>query len=561
MSSKFRNRLERLHDAHQRGRESQSGPSGVFEAGAVGESEVRQVNGERASDVEGFDDAGTSSGSIVRSSSKKASRGGARARRRSSGGARRSRRRSASGGARAGASARANAGYDSDDRSSLTEKSWGQWGAEKKGEFWLLREDVAAGEVHGNYTVRQCLGADHRLISKVDPGCPGVRPEGLLYMDTETSGLGQGALAFCVGIGFWQGENFVVEQLLLDSSDPAGERAMLAYFATMLRERHMLVTFNGRRFDVPLLSRRYARHQMSDPFGGRQHLDLLPTARRHFVGRKRYKLSSLEEDILNFHRVDDVPGREIPALWERFERGEAVPKMRGMLEHNRHDIVSMAALLAAQIEAVGGVSKSTMRGASSSTSKNSTGGISSAATRASGGAQSGGDEAFGRASSGGSKVSEVASRLERTYRLRSSFSENSGRRSEGAGLSGERPVGRVHAGDGATQGRTSSRDYGAERTTEGRAPTPQSMDEERDFGSGESEDPNLKERVRSLRAAARAMIDAQLFHQAAPTLFELVALSPDDRFGLQMLARYYRQAGETQLAEVMEARFRSAGGG
>ena len=402
----------------------------------------------------------------------------------------------------------------------------------------MLREEVAPGEVHGNYSVGQCREVDHRLISRVDPGCPGVRPEGLLYMDTETSGLGQGALAFCVGIGFWRGENFVVEQLLLESSDPAGERAMLAYFAEMLRERHMLVTFNGRRFDVPLLARRYARHQMSDPFGGRQHLDLLPTARRHFVGRKRYKLSSLEEDVLNFHRVDDVPGREIPALWQRFERGEVVPKMAGMLEHNRHDIVSMAALLAAQIEAVGGFSTSSTRGASPSTSKNSTGGTSPAAIRTDGGSQSAGDEAFGRTSSGGSRVSEVASRLERTYRLRSSFSESSGRRSEGAGLSGERPVGRADAGDGATQGRTS----GASETSK-------------------NDDPGLKERVRVLRAAARAMIDGGLLSQAAPSLFELVALSPDDRFGLQMLARYYRQAGEVQLAEIMDARFRSAGGG
>ncbi|WP_230470461.1 ribonuclease H-like domain-containing protein [Lujinxingia vulgaris] len=423
----------------------------------------------------------------------------------------------------------------------------------------MLREEVAPEEVHGNYSVGQCREVDHRLISRVDPGCPGVRPEGLLYMDTETSGLGQGALAFCVGIGFWQNETFVVEQLLLESSDPAGERAMLAYFAEMLRERHMLVTFNGRRFDVPLLARRYARHQMSDPFGGRQHLDLLPTARRHFVGRKRYKLSSLEEDVLNFHRVDDVPGREIPALWQRFERGEAVPKMAGMLEHNRHDIVSMAALLAAQIEAVGGFSTSSTRGASAGTS--SVRGVSGAVSRAERGSQSAGDEAFGRASSGGSRVSEVASRLERTYRLRSSFSESSGRRSDGAGLSAERPEGRADAGDGATVGRTTGRDFGAKRATEGRASASERTDNYGSPGSGESEDPNLKERVRSLRAAARAMIDAQLFHQAAPTLFELVALAPDDRFGLQMLARYYRQAGETQLAEVMEARFRSAGGG
>ncbi|RVU40981.1 hypothetical protein EA187_19565 [Lujinxingia sediminis] len=563
MSSRFRNRLERLHGAHQRGRESTSGPSGVFEAGAPGEGEVHQVKGESSPDTGGFDDSGERaegpSGSIVRkASSTRASRGVASARHRSSGGARRSRRQSSSGGARPAASTQGAASAQRKDRynqNTPNEKNWGQWGAENQGEFWLLREEVPPGEVHGRFEVGACREIDHRLISKVDPGCPGVRPEGLLYMDTETSGLGQGALAFCVGIGFWAGERFVVEQLLLDGSDAAGERAMLAYFANMLRERHLLVTFNGRRFDVPLLARRYARHQLSDPFGGRQHLDLLPTARRHFVGRKRYKLSSLEEDILDFHRVDDVPGREIPALWERFVAGEVVPKMGGMLEHNRHDIVSMAALLAAQIEAVGGVS---IREASANAARRrSASGAVRAGERES---ETGGGD-FGRASSGGSKVSEVASRLERTYRLRSSFSESSGRSSEGGGLSAERPNGRMNAGDGTTVGRTSARHDGADRAGEGRPSSARSVDEDRDPGSGEGEDPNVKERVRSLRAAARAMIDAQLFHQAAPTLFELVALAPDDRFGLQMLARYYRQAGEAQLAGVMEARFRSAGGG
>ncbi|RAL20878.1 hypothetical protein DL240_14435 [Lujinxingia litoralis] len=515
--SKFGKRLERLHQAHQRGRESQSGPSGVFEAGAPGEGEVRQVKGGSSPDGGGFDDSGEraegSSGSIVRKASPRgASRGGARTRHRSSGGARRS-----------------------SSSSKITEKNWGQWGAENQGEFWLLREEVPPGEVHGRFEVGACREIDHRLISKVDPGCPGVRPEGLLYMDTETSGLGQGALAFCVGIGFWAGERFVVEQLLLDGSDAAGERAMLAYFANMLRERHLLVTFNGRRFDVPLLARRYARHQMSDPFGGRQHLDLLPTARRHFVGRKRYKLSSLEEDILDFHRVDDVPGREIPALWERFVAGEAVPKMGGMLEHNRHDIVSMAALLAAQIEAVGGGARPGSAGAP---------GGSVGAPGALGARGSGGSSAYESAPGGarerGGRIGEVAARLERSYRLRSSFSAPS----DPPG-SARPPASRERAGERARAERGVDRPRADERSEEAAPAAPAA----------------LRERVRALRAAARAMIDAGLFEQAAPALFELVALAPDDRFGLQTLARYYRQAGQDALAREIEARFRGGGGG
>src|SRR5690554_2790045 len=43
MNKQFRDRLQRLHDAHQRGRETEGGPSGVYSAGGDigGETKTR----------------------------------------------------------------------------------------------------------------------------------------------------------------------------------------------------------------------------------------------------------------------------------------------------------------------------------------------------------------------------------------------------------------------------------------------------------------------------------------------------------------------------------------
>lgn len=225
-------------------------------------------------------------------------------------------------------------------------KGWAALGAERIeqfGGYWLATKTYEASERHGASTVGAFRGVDHGEIGALE-GFRGLGPEDLLYMDTETTGLGDGALAFMVGVGFWEGSRFVVEQFLME--DEGDEEAVLRAFAARLSEKRLLVTFNGRRFDAPLLARRFRRWGLEDPMQRKEHLDLLPLSRRQFAGRRRYRLASLEEDLLGFRRVGDVPGREIPGRWQRFERDQRAEPMQGVLEHNRLDIVSMAALLA-----------------------------------------------------------------------------------------------------------------------------------------------------------------------------------------------------------------------
>ena len=162
------------------------------------------------------------------------------------------------------------------------------------------------------------------------------------FLDTETSGLagGAGTFAFMVGIGMFEGEGddtvYVVRQVFMRS--PAEERALLEVTANLLARCEGLVSFNGRAFDVPLLTTRYALQRQPSPLIGLPHFDLLPAARQRWRLRlPSCALSALERDILEHPRSqEDVPGWLIPSLYSDYARSAASGKPVGHC-HRRHD--------------------------------------------------------------------------------------------------------------------------------------------------------------------------------------------------------------------------------
>src|SRR5690606_41670975 len=62
------------------------------------------------------------------------------------------------------------------------------------------------------------------------------------------------------------------------------EAAMLAEFARWLADDTVLLSYNGKSYDRPLLSTRYTLARQPDPVLGRAHIDLLPPARRRWRG-------------------------------------------------------------------------------------------------------------------------------------------------------------------------------------------------------------------------------------------------------------------------------------
>jgi uncharacterized protein YprB with RNaseH-like and TPR domain len=167
----------------------------------------------------------------------------------------------------------------------------------------------------------------------------------ILFLDTETTGLsgGTGTYVFLVGVGSWGPEGFQVEQYFM--RDYHEEKAMLVAVEERFSQARAVITFNGKRFDLPLLESRFVLARFPWALTSVIHLDLLYPARRLWKLRLRdCSLGSLEKEILGKSRENDVPGQLIPALYFNYIRTGIPRGIRNILDHNRQDIVSLAAL-------------------------------------------------------------------------------------------------------------------------------------------------------------------------------------------------------------------------
>ena len=121
--------------------------------------------------------------------------------------------------------------------------------------------------------------------------------------------------------------------------------ACLYFLLEIAREKSFLVTYNGKAFDVGLLSTRFILNRLPDGLTAMPNLDLLHPARRLFGHRlENNRLSTMEKDIIGFHRYGDIPGSEIPQRYFDWLRYRDPRLLADVFNHNRLDVISMAAL-------------------------------------------------------------------------------------------------------------------------------------------------------------------------------------------------------------------------
>jgi uncharacterized protein YprB with RNaseH-like and TPR domain len=178
-------------------------------------------------------------------------------------------------------------------------------------------------------------------------------PATILYLDTETTGLatGAGSLAFLVGLGrFGADGRFELEQFYID--DFAAEPLLIEWLDERLRAAGALVTYNGRTFDLPLLTARWTLQRRLPCFPD-LHLDLLPYARR--LWRRVLPgcgLANVEQHVLNIRRMNDLPSAMIPGIWLDAVRGSHPERLTPVFDHHAQDIASMGALVSLMTRAV-----------------------------------------------------------------------------------------------------------------------------------------------------------------------------------------------------------------
>jgi uncharacterized protein YprB with RNaseH-like and TPR domain len=166
-----------------------------------------------------------------------------------------------------------------------------------------------------------------------------------LFLDTETTGLsgGTGTFAFMVGLGFFQGDGFVVQQLFM--RDYSEERASLSILQDILDSYQFLVTFNGRHYDIPLLETRMILSRKRSKIKEMPNFDLLYPSRKIWKGAyENCRLVTLESRLLGMEREDDIPSEWIPSLYFEYVQTGDARKIHRVFYHNRMDILTMVAL-------------------------------------------------------------------------------------------------------------------------------------------------------------------------------------------------------------------------
>jgi uncharacterized protein YprB with RNaseH-like and TPR domain len=168
--------------------------------------------------------------------------------------------------------------------------------------------------------------------------------EHALFLDLETGGLSSSPV-FLAGTMHWNGEDFVLRQYF--ARHYGEEPALLRAVSEQASRFDVLVTFNGRSYDVPFLRARALVHGETLALPA-THLDLLHAARRRWRGLlEDCRLQTLERHVCRRRRSGDVPSEDVPGLYHDYVRHGDPYRLVPVFHHNLLDVITMAELLRA----------------------------------------------------------------------------------------------------------------------------------------------------------------------------------------------------------------------
>ena len=249
------------------------------------------------------------------------------------------------------------------------------------GESKRIRELLEAGSTE---ELAEVIGA---RLSKSHPsvlGLSGLHDDAdFLFLDLETMGLFAGQPLVVAGLASLRPDNtIVVEQYVV--RDFPDELALLAEVNRQVGAHKVMVTYNGKSFDLPFLTGRSAYYGLGLKPPG-VHFDLLHFCRRAW-GRKRglsaenrdcpalsptqapqgtvprfppsqglpplssVSLRAIEQTILGISRETDLPGELVPEFYYEYLRTGNAGFLKPIVDHNRQDVESLVNVFSSLVE-------------------------------------------------------------------------------------------------------------------------------------------------------------------------------------------------------------------
>lgn len=211
--------------------------------------------------------------------------------------------------------------------------------------------------------LRRCLSGAPPADLTRDPALDRWREltlSGALFLDLETTGLA-GVPIFLAGLLSAEADGRFEFRLYL-ARDYREEAALLAAVAWELRRRPVVVTYNGKSYDIPTLRERSSRLRVPFP-DAIPIFDLLHPARRRWGGRfADCRLSTLERHLCGRPRMGDIAGAEIPAAYHKFVRDGDPRSLLRVFQHNLMDLHTLADVTALVLESSPRATPSSDRG-------------------------------------------------------------------------------------------------------------------------------------------------------------------------------------------------------
>ncbi len=193
------------------------------------------------------------------------------------------------------------------------------------------------------------LDLPEALVPPWDPESR-VALDQLRLFDTETSGLcgGTGLKVFLLGVLRWHGDSWLLRQYLMTS--PAGEASLVRAWVDECAGDAHLVSYNGKRFDVPAMRTLETLHGLASRAQEAAHWDLLYPVRRAFRGIwSDCRLVTAERMLVGRERHDDLPGSEAPRAWREFLAHGHTRDLLRVMQHNRYDLEALLRVFKAML--------------------------------------------------------------------------------------------------------------------------------------------------------------------------------------------------------------------
>ncbi len=240
-------------------------------------------------------------------------------------------------------------------RDNLRASIEGEFSAHKEFSYFRTRTayDMLT-EVDGLPLYPQTIPEVFLQWAKMNTSTPWCK-EDFLVLDLETTGLGRGqTVAFLIGLGYFENDQYIVEQLFLP--EPEAESNSFDRLAELLEQKSVLITFNGKTFDIPILESRILYNNLWLNLREKEHIDLLHLARRLWKNKiPSCALETIEYYILGYIRDKelDIDGGDIPQTYFQYLISGETDLLQRVFIHNQFDILHTVALFTLICDSIG----------------------------------------------------------------------------------------------------------------------------------------------------------------------------------------------------------------